>query len=138
MLVNYLGILSRESSLFLQFCKPCLKPLVTLLFCRLFQQILGGNKGVLGEGNGNPLQCSCLDNPMDRGAWRATVRGIARVGQDWAAKSPTPPSPPKGSWLKILPYHLLRQGSLSEVGDISQLFLKKQIPYWTIIWQNDL
>ena len=28
-----------------------------------------------GEGNGNPLQCSCLENPMDRGAWRATVHG---------------------------------------------------------------
>ena len=26
-----------------------------------------------GEGNGNPLQCSCLENPMERGAWRATV-----------------------------------------------------------------
>ena len=29
-------------------------------------------------GNGNPLQCSCLKNPMDRGAWRATVHGIAK------------------------------------------------------------
>ena len=29
-----------------------------------------------GEGNGNPLQCSCLGNPMDRGAWSATVRGV--------------------------------------------------------------
>ena len=29
-----------------------------------------------GEGNGNPLQYSCLKNPMDRGAWRATVRGV--------------------------------------------------------------
>ena len=28
-----------------------------------------------GEGNGNPLQYSCLQNPMDRGAWRATVDG---------------------------------------------------------------
>ena len=28
-----------------------------------------------GEGNGNPLQYSCLGNPMDRGAWRATVQG---------------------------------------------------------------
>ena len=28
-----------------------------------------------GEGNGNPLQYSCLGNPMDRGAWRATVMG---------------------------------------------------------------
>ena len=30
-----------------------------------------------GGGNGNPLQYSCLKNPMDRGAWRATVHGIA-------------------------------------------------------------
>ena len=29
-----------------------------------------------GEGNGNPLQYSCLENPMDGGAWRATVHGI--------------------------------------------------------------
>ena len=29
------------------------------------------------EGNGNPLQNSCLENPMDRGAWRATVHGVA-------------------------------------------------------------
>ena len=28
-----------------------------------------------GEGNGNPLQCSCLENPMDGGAWWATVHG---------------------------------------------------------------
>ena len=31
-----------------------------------------------GEGNGNPLQYSCLENPTDRGAWRATVQGIAQ------------------------------------------------------------
>ena len=30
-----------------------------------------------GEGNGNPLQYSCLENPMDRGAWRGTVCGVA-------------------------------------------------------------
>ena len=29
-----------------------------------------------GEENGNPLQCSCLENPMDRGAWWATVDGV--------------------------------------------------------------
>ena len=33
-----------------------------------------------GGGNGNPLQHSCLENPMDRGAWRAAVHGVARVG----------------------------------------------------------
>ena len=31
-----------------------------------------------GEGNGNPLQYSCLENPMDGGAWQATVHGIAK------------------------------------------------------------
>ena len=31
-----------------------------------------------GEGNGNPLQFSCLENPMDGGAWWATVRGVAK------------------------------------------------------------
>ena len=31
-----------------------------------------------GVGNGNPLQYSCLENPMDRGAWWATVHGIAK------------------------------------------------------------
>ena len=30
-----------------------------------------------GEGNSNPLQYSCLENPMDRGAWQATVHGIS-------------------------------------------------------------
>ena len=31
-----------------------------------------------GEGNGNPLQYSCLENPMDREAWWATVHGVAK------------------------------------------------------------
>ena len=31
-----------------------------------------------GEGNGNPLQYSCLGNPMDRGAWQAVVHGVAK------------------------------------------------------------
>ena len=44
-----------------------------------------GNLGLIpesgrspGEGNGNPVQYSCLENPMDRGAWRATVHGVAK------------------------------------------------------------
>ena len=36
----------------------------------------------IGEGNGSPLQCSCLQNPMDRGTWRATVHGVAK-SQAW-------------------------------------------------------
>ena len=41
----------------------------------------------LGEGNGYLLQYSCLENPMDRGAWWATVHELQRVGQDWATNT---------------------------------------------------
>ena len=41
-----------------------------------------------GEGNGNPLQYSCLENPMGRGTWWATVHGVARVGHGLATKPP--------------------------------------------------
>jgi len=34
----------------------------------------------IGEGNGNPLQCSCLENPRDSGAWWAAIYGVA---QSW-------------------------------------------------------
>ena len=37
-----------------------------------------GSRKSLGEGNGNPLQYSCLENPMDRGAWEATVHGLTK------------------------------------------------------------
>ena len=33
---------------------------------------------LIGEGNGNPLQCSCLENPKDRGAWWAAVSGVSQ------------------------------------------------------------
>ena len=33
----------------------------------------------IGEGNGNPVQCSCLENPRDRGAWWAAVYGVAQT-----------------------------------------------------------
>ena len=41
------------------------------------------------DGNGNPLQYSCLENPMDRGAWRATVHGVTRVQHNLATKPPS-------------------------------------------------
>ena len=45
-----------------------------------------------GEGNGNPLQYSCPENPMDRGAWWATVHRLTRVRHDLATKPPHHPS----------------------------------------------
>ena len=43
-----------------------------------------------GEGNVNPLQYSCLEKSMDKGAWQVTVHGLVRVRHDLATK--TPPS----------------------------------------------
>ena len=40
--------------------------------------LIPGSRRFPGEGNGNPLQDSYLENPMDGGAWRATVHGVAK------------------------------------------------------------
>ena len=40
-----------------------------------------------GEGNGNPLRYSCLEKPVDREAWWATVPGVQRVGHDWVTNN---------------------------------------------------
>ena len=41
-----------------------------------------------GEGNGNPLQYSCLENPMDKGAWKAIIHGVTK-SQTWLKNSHT-------------------------------------------------
>ena len=43
------------------------------------QGSIPGSGRSLGGGHGNPLQYSCLENPMDRGAWQATVHGVAEL-----------------------------------------------------------
>ena len=48
---------------------------------------LGSIYSALGEGNGTPLQYSCLENPMDRGAWRAVVHGVT---EGWTQLSDFP------------------------------------------------
>ena len=50
--------------------------------------LIPGSGRPSAEGSGNPFQYSYLGNPMDRGAWRATVHGIARVGLDLVTKPP--------------------------------------------------
>ena len=46
-----------------------------------------GSRRSPGEGNGNPLQYSCLRNPMDRGVWRAIALGIAELEMTEHAKT---------------------------------------------------
>ena len=40
--------------------------------------LIPGSGGSPGGGNGNPLQCSCLENPTDKAAWQAMVHGVAK------------------------------------------------------------
>ena len=62
------------------------------------------------EGNGNPLQYSCLENPMDGGAWWATVHGSQRVGHDSVTS--------------------LYSNSMFNIWSTSKLFCKVGIPIW--------
>ena len=52
-----------------------------------------GSGRPLGEGNGDPLLYSCLENPMDRGAWRTSVHGVAKESDmtEWLSTAPIPP-----------------------------------------------
>ena len=43
------------------------------------QGLIAGLGRSLGGGHGNPLQYSCLENPMDRGAWWVTVHGVTKI-----------------------------------------------------------
>ena len=52
------------------------------LFCSFF---VLESYSIVEEGNGTPLQYSCLENPMDGGAWWAAVHGVAKSQHDWAA-----------------------------------------------------
>ena len=47
-----------------------------------------GSERSPGEGNGNPLQYSCLGYPVDTGSWQTTVHGVTRVGHDLGTKPP--------------------------------------------------
>ena len=59
-----------------------------------------------GEGNGNPLQYSCLDSPMDRGAWLSTVHGVT---ESYTTKRSTvPQSCFFGVFSQCVPLDLLR------------------------------
>ena len=70
----------------------------------------------IGEGNGNPLQCSCLENPRDRGAWWAAVCGVA---QSQTRLKQLSSSSNSSAW------HILTTFSL---------FFKTSLPLWNFPW----
>ena len=73
-----------------------------------------------GEGNGNPLQCSCLENPRDRGAWWAAVYGIA---QNWTRRKRLSSNRASGTKETVIEY-LKFTKLVSKGGDQFNEFLK--------------
>ena len=53
--------------------------IVSVLYSRTLFTYFIYNSVLMGEGNGTPLQYSCLENPMDGGAWWAAVHGVAKI-----------------------------------------------------------
>ena len=58
-----------------------------------------------GKGNGNPLQYSCLGNPMDREAWRATAHGVTKSQIALTSMLTDRMIPPAASYIFRVPYH---------------------------------
>ena len=80
-----------------------------------------------GIGNGNPLQYSCLENPMYRGAWQATVHRVTKSQtrlSDWARRSHTQTI----KWLRFLhfKYHTSKKAS-------SKKFSCKEFQHWNLL-----
>ena len=73
----------------------------------------------VGEGDGRLLQCSCLGNPTDRGAWGATVHGVSRVRRDRAAKPP----PPQLMYNGVLISVVQQSDSLTHTHTLTHTFL---------------
>ena len=82
---------------------------------------MGDLGSIPGEGNGNPLQYSCLENPMDGGAWWATVHGSQRVRHDWVT------SLSLSQWLKQKLYYRMLITMKKQKG-ISQMKGQDKIP----------
>ena len=92
---NMLKIQKRCCSLYMKFLREqILRALITHTHTKLFAHNEGDLDSIPvlgrspGEGNGNSLQYSCPENPIDRGAWRAIVHGIAK-SQTWLSNTHT-------------------------------------------------
>ena len=75
-----------------------------------------------GEGNGNPLQCSCLENPRDGGAWWAAVYGVEQSWTQLKRRSSSSSSIP------TIVRNLLKQGKLRRVATCQGVFQGSGLP----------
>ena len=71
-----------------------------------------GVTAILGEGNGNPLQYSCLENPMDGGAWWVSVYGVAQSRTRLKQLSSSSSNSNTNIWCSLSISHVLGQAHL--------------------------
>ena len=117
-----------------------LQSLLTSKMCKsnVKRKQKGKNKGKrtiskrCGEKNGNPLQYSCLGNPMDRRAWRATAHGVARVRHDWVTFTTTTTTSHWKPWLWYFTFPAWKtRGCSGLIPQISEALIKpQQVKLW--------
>ena len=93
----------------------------------------------IGEGNGNPLQCSCLENPRDRGAWWVAVYGVAQslTWLKWLSRSfeclhSSCPHPPHAPSLVSTIYSLFPQFQFAQIQHINEMIQHLSFNVWII------
>ena len=91
----------------------------------------------IGEGNGNPLQCSFLENPRDGGAWWAAVYGVHRVGHDWSDLAAAAAGGASGTCLPIQETQT-RVQSLGQEDPLEKgMATRSSILAWRIPWTEE-
>ena len=102
-----------------------------------YQSLIPGWGRSPGEGTGHPLQDSCLENPVDRGAWQATVHRVQRVGHDWVTNTHTHThthfSPPP-----VERQYCEHCGFLISMSNLKKFPLKMHSFAWVLIHCNSL
>ena len=82
----------------------------------------------IGGGNGNPLQCSWLENPVDRGAWWAAIYGVAQ-SQTWLKRLSSSSSSRRSCWFAIL-------NQCMPVMDAERpgFLIEESKSFWSVMW----
>ena len=91
-------------------------------------------QGILGEGNGTPLQCSCLQNPRDGGAWWAAVYGVAQSRTRLKQLSRSSTRHSRTNTKKICPFHHRRLECKSRKS--RDTWNNRQVWPWSTKWSR--
>ena len=96
----------------------------------------------IGEGNGNPLQCSCLENPRDGGAWWAAICGVAqsqtrlkRLSRSSSSSSSSMPAAMSSVYFLCLESKEIKP--VNPIGNHPWMFIRRTVAEAPILWLPD-